>query len=255
MNTKPLALPLCFVLLITLFISCTNISSPFNFTTKNEAGLIEDLLLSDLPLMDGGEITNLSIIKRLTNDDARTDDVYVTIEINYEVATEKRSYHMHYTRYNDGWHIDSTEAYHESDATWDLIPKSEPSGEFIIQILKDQFEEMYSGTSNTPSTKFFSNEMGYTAQIESDGIFFSQPTLSAFCNYTVTIDYITKYGYVMTSRYKLCFEFSNYTKEWRLYFSESPEYQEIHFDGFDKYYDYEKNLLGKADITFTRHSK
>lgn len=42
---------------------------------------------------------------------------------------------MYYTRYNEGWLLDSIEAYYGDEAKWEVMPKRVPTNEQIMEAL------------------------------------------------------------------------------------------------------------------------
>lgn len=98
---------------------------------KNEASMKEDLSAKSGLFVDGTQITNLTVIKRLTNEEDRTDEVYVSVELDHPGATAVQNYKLNYTKYNEGWMLDSVEEYYNEEYIWDLEPKGGPTPERI----------------------------------------------------------------------------------------------------------------------------
>ena len=76
------------ILIAVLFAGCGN-------KVKNEEDLLVDLVAdSSFYMVEGSEVTELSIIKRLTDEENKTDKVYVSINIDHEAATATQAYIM-----------------------------------------------------------------------------------------------------------------------------------------------------------------
>lgn len=88
-------------LISVLLLGCNS-----GISTKDEKGLIADLSTRD-GLVDGGTITDLEIIKRLTDEEDRIDTVYVSATLEHENYTAIRSFVMEYVLYNDGWILEN----------------------------------------------------------------------------------------------------------------------------------------------------
>lgn len=102
---------------------------------------MEPELLTDLSaepgfyVVEGSEVTELSIIKRLTDEVNKTDKVYVCVRIDHPAATATKAYVMNYTRYNEGWLLDGIEEYHGKEVEWTTVPKQAPTSERIMEEL------------------------------------------------------------------------------------------------------------------------
>ena len=128
----------------------------------------DDELLADLVenpkfyKVEGSKVTGLSVIKRLTDEENRKDTVYVTIKIDHEAASATQAYIMYYTRYNEGWLLDSIEAYYGDEVKWEVRPKGVPTNEQIMEALiahsneqiKASYEETF-GYKELKDTYFF----------------------------------------------------------------------------------------------------
>ena len=105
--------------------------------TKNETELMTDLQSSDaFWLPEGMTADNLSIIKRLTDDQSKTDKVYVQVDVQNEDLYQTRAYVMDYTHYNEGWMLDNVEEYWEYDF-WLVVPKVEPDEKVVLEKLAE----------------------------------------------------------------------------------------------------------------------
>lgn len=99
---------------------------------KNEKELARDLSEnSDFYMVEGSEISDLTVIKRLTDETNKTDKVYVSVNVEHEAASKTCAYIMNYTCYNEGWMLDSIEAYYGEEAVWEITPKALPTNEEI----------------------------------------------------------------------------------------------------------------------------
>lgn len=92
---------------------------------KNESDMITDLqnnatFYSNLD----AKIQELEIIKRQTNEDDKTDYVYVSVRATNEYIECNRTYKLDYTLYNEGWILDYVTPY-EADR-WDIAPLKGP---------------------------------------------------------------------------------------------------------------------------------
>lgn len=148
-------------------------------TTDNsgDIGVSENELLEDLVgnskfyKVEGSEITELSVIKRLTDEGNRKDTVYVTIKIDHEAASATQAYIMYYTRYNEGWLLDSIEAYYGDEAKWEVMPKRVPTNEQIMEALiarsNEQIKASYEGSFGSKELKdtYFFEEGKYCSEI------------------------------------------------------------------------------------------
>lgn len=101
---------------------------------KKEKELKEDLADNGyFSTVEGTEISDLTVIKRMTDKKSKEDKVYVSVELDHEAATESRAYVMNYSKYNSGWLLDSVEPYYGDEAEWIVIPKKGPEQEKITK--------------------------------------------------------------------------------------------------------------------------
>lgn len=92
------------LIVLTMFCVLTGCSS----TPKNEKGIIEDLKASDQFISSTAEITSCEIIKRKTDTENNTDEVYVTVEGGNNEFSFTLSYILNYELYNEGWFFRGT---------------------------------------------------------------------------------------------------------------------------------------------------
>ena len=126
---KKIRMILTMLLLMISLVGCVK-------SVKAEKELLEDLVSSsEFNMVEGGNASELSIIKRLTDQENREDTVYVKINIEHENATATEAYIMHYTCYNDGWRLDSIENYYGDEVEWKIVPNRIPTNEEIMEEL------------------------------------------------------------------------------------------------------------------------
>ena len=97
----------------------------------NEQAMVADLQKQG-DLLFGGTVTEISIIKRLTDTENRTDTVYVVATLDNENHTRQESYVINYVLYNDGWLMETAELYSGNDAVTQVTPKYAPTDEEIM---------------------------------------------------------------------------------------------------------------------------
>lgn len=78
---------------------------------KDEKGIIEDLKASNQFISDTAEIESCEIIKRQTNTENGTDEVYVTVEGGNDELSFTLSYILTYELYNEGWFLEGIAPY------------------------------------------------------------------------------------------------------------------------------------------------
>lgn len=106
-------------------------------TTKSEIDIFKDLQAnSAFSLPHGMEIKEFSIIKRLTDQNQKTDKVYVQIDVENSELSQSRAYVMDYTHYNEGWMLDSVVEYMDEDY-WSVQAKVGPTKEILMESLID----------------------------------------------------------------------------------------------------------------------
>ena len=108
------------LIVLTTFCVLTGCSN----TPKNEKGIIEDLKASDQFISSTAEITSCEIIKRKTDTENHTDEVYVTVKGKNDVVSFTLSYMLTYELYNEGWFLEGISQY--------------PDGPFDIQGLPEE---------------------------------------------------------------------------------------------------------------------
>ena len=115
------------IIIIFLFYGCSG--------TKSETDLLKDLQAdSAFSLPDGMEIKEFSIIKRLTDQNKKTDKVYVQVDVENAELSQSRAYVMDYTHYNEGWMLDSV-VEHMDDDYWSVQAKVVPTEEILMESL------------------------------------------------------------------------------------------------------------------------
>ena len=130
-----LALIACLCLLVTLLSGC-------GLFPKGKRSLEKDLLESDLsPLPIGAEVTEFEIVDRVTDREAKTDVVTVSLGIDHPNATAKRGYTMEYILSDEGWTLESVNDYEEGEVVWETIPKSTPTEEEVFTALQKASKE------------------------------------------------------------------------------------------------------------------
>jgi len=105
--------------------------------TKQEAELKEDLLNNKrFWIADDFEVTDFAIIKRLTDEEQSKDTVYVSMKAGNEFYYETMAYTMYYTKYNEGWLLDSVEQYFGDDFEYKAVPLKAPLQTTIFDEIK-----------------------------------------------------------------------------------------------------------------------
>lgn len=191
-------------------------------SVKTEGELKKDLTAhSGFFMVDGSEVSELSIIKRLTDEDNKTDTVYVSILIDHPNATENRAYVMNYTLYNEGWILDDVEDYFGDEAVWNISPKGAPSNEQIMEELiaysNSQIDLEYANYLTLPEElthTYFFEDGKYATKIYSGS--FPYPTEYS-C--TVETDRVFNYAKVYVKQ-QLYFSFNEFSYEWYLTYDE-----------------------------------
>ena len=199
------------VLLTVVLAGCGN-------AVKDEQELMEDLNSTcRIFMVEGSQVTELSIIKRLTDKDNRTDKVYVSILIDHSNATESRAYVMNYTLYNDGWMLDDVEDYYGDEAVWKVSPKGAPTNEQVMAALiaysNAQIDAAYAEqyqSDKIPHLYFF-EEGKYVSKIYI-GEFISE------VQYTCMVETMRAFNYALVSEIEtLYFLFDDFSYAWELY--------------------------------------
>lgn len=199
------------LLLAALFSGCGN-------SVKTEKELKTDLTAhSGFYMVEGSEVSELSIIKRLTDVDNRTDKVYVSILIDHPNATESRAYVMNYTLYNDGWMLDDVKDYYGDESIWEVKPKGAPTNEQVmaelIKYSNAQIDASYTEqylSDKLPHTYFF-EEGKYASKIYT-GEFVSET------QYTCVAETERVFNYARVFEIEtLYFLFDDFSYTWELY--------------------------------------
>lgn len=207
-----LGILLIFLFTCVLLYGCNN--------TKDETELVEELKGSEaFYLPDGTEIKEFSIIKRLTDEDEKTDKVYIQVDVENPDIFQSRAYIMNYTQYNEGWMLDSIEEYWE-DNYWAVQAKTKPSAEIVIEELVDWSDnsiQTYYNYLSIPSTMagpmyFEDGKYRYALTNESlDGN-----------TYQCIISVVRPFEYVSShEEIKVTISISPYTYAWELVSAES----------------------------------
>ena len=199
------------ILIIALCTGCGKI-------VKNEEELLTDLIAdSSFYMVEGSEVTELSIIKRLTDVENKTDKVYVSINIEHEAATATQAYIMYYTCYNEGWLLDDIEEYYGDEVEWTTVPKGAPTNEQIMEALinysNSQIDASYADqfiSEELTHTYFFEEGKYYTEIYSGDMV--SESEYSCFVTTYRNFDYME-----VREKQLLRFMFDYYSYEWYLY--------------------------------------
>lgn len=185
---------------------------------KNEEELLADLIAdSSFYMVEGSEVSDLSVIKRLTDEDNKTDKVYVSINIDHEAATATQAYIMDYTCYNEGWLLDDIEEYYGDEVEWTTVPKGVPTNEQIMEALivysNSQIDASYADqyiSEELTHTYFFEEGKYYTEIYSGDMV--SESEYSCFVRTYRNFDYME-----VREEQLLRFVFDYYSYEWYLY--------------------------------------
>lgn len=186
---------------------------------KTEKELLIDLTAaSSFYMAEGSEVSELSIIKRLTDQDNKTDKVYVSITIDHEAATATQAYIMNYTCYNEGWLLDNIEGYYGDEIEWRTVPKAPPTNEIIMEELiarsNYQIDTSYQDQFTSKELKhiYFFEEGKYSTEIYSGDMLLEELV------YTCIVKTDRAFENMNVSETQLLrFMFDEYTFEWYLY--------------------------------------
>lgn len=185
---------------------------------KTEEALLEDLSRnSDFSMVEGSQITEFSIVKRLTDKDSKTDSVYVSLLIDHPNATASRAYVMNYTLYNDGWHLDNIERYDGDEVDWTVTPKNPPSNEQIMDAViaysNAQIDAAYENQLIPSELRhiYFFEEGKYATSISPWSPFSGEQVVV----YDVTTNRVFNYATVCEEQL-VAFEFYSSTFSWEL---------------------------------------
>lgn len=208
------------LLLLVLLILTSAFLTGCGSQIKTEQELQEDLIQHPgFSLAETAQITEFSIIKRLTDEKAHTDTVYVSVDISHENVQIKRAYTLYYTKYNEGWLLDRLEEYYGDDAVWEFTPK-EPGSEQILNELIgysnrmiDANNSMYtyaSARAGSIHTTYYFEEGKYSATVFT-GDFVSST------DYACIVETERKFNYAEVNELlSLYFVFDESTCEWVL---------------------------------------
>ena len=146
---------LAIVLVAVLIGIITNLSKN---PVKDEDAILEDVMLYDAFIEKYGiEITQLDIVKRQTNEDEKTDYIWLNIKGDNEQFSYTASYEITYSLYNDGWlveHFDKT----DDEFFANEIPSEqlEKLAEYVLESQYSQFRfSSLSETSSNMATLYF----------------------------------------------------------------------------------------------------
>lgn len=199
------------ILIAVLIVGCGN-------SIKTEEELLTDLIAdSSFSMVEGSEVSELTIIKRLTDKDNKTDKVYISISIDHEAATATQAYIMYYTYYNEGWLLDDIEEYYGDGVEWTTVSKGAPTNEQIMDALiaysNSQIDSSYTDQyiSEELTHTYFFEEGKYSTEIYS-GDMVSDSEYSCFVTTYRTFQYME-----VREEQLLRFMFDNYNYEWYLY--------------------------------------
>lgn len=186
-------------------------------SVKAEKELLQDLVSSSyFYTVEGGNASSLNIIKRLTDQENRKDTVYVELNIDHANATATEAYIMYYTCYNDGWRLDEIEEYHGGEVDWNVVPKSIPSNEEIMEKLIARSDEQIKGHYDNGGVQepfsytYFFEEGKYSSEIYSGDII-------SDTEYTCVVETTRRFEYMEVCQTQfLQFTFDPYNYEWWL---------------------------------------
>ena len=101
---------------------------------KDEKGIIEDLKASNQFISDTAEIESCEIIKRQTNTENGTDEVYVTVEGGNNELSFTLSYILTYELYNEGWFLEGVASYPDGPCDIQGLDEERLKDDIIDQI-------------------------------------------------------------------------------------------------------------------------
>lgn len=128
---------------------------------KNESEIKTDLQNhSDFYSVQDVSIDKLSIIKRQTNQNGKTDYIYVTVLASNDNIECELSYELHYELYNDGWVLDNVFPYNED--SWKISPLVGPEQAIADEAVSSQYSN-YSFVRSEPDIENLSYAFYYTA--------------------------------------------------------------------------------------------
>lgn len=182
-------------------------------SVKSEKELSDDLA-AHLSLGENSQISELTIIKRLTNDKDRTDKVYVQATLESKYASIEQAYVMDYTKYNDGWRLDDATEYHNNDASWNVQVKGKPSDEDVLNslILYSNYQgQMNSNFCEKFEPFYFFEEDKYSISVNPS---FINPQIDEY-SCVVEINRLFDHFYI-TEKVLLDFTFNYFNYEWLL---------------------------------------
>lgn len=135
-----------------------------------EKQLQEDLENSTVYTELNVSTTEFSVIKRQTDEEAKTDLVYVTIKGENDTYSVVRNYLMTYGLYNDGWVLDGIESYQDDQHFDQTVPlsKNQAEEDLLIEagyeiVANEVYEQ--EGTYYNKITYNVSNEFAYMDEI------------------------------------------------------------------------------------------
>lgn len=123
-----------------------------------EKQLQEDLENSTIYTDLNISTTEFSVIKRQTDEEAKTDLVYVTIKGESDTYSVVRNYLMTYGLYNDGWVLDNVESYQDDQNVDKTIPLVTNQAE--IEVLTDAGYEVVADEIYEENSMYF-NKISY----------------------------------------------------------------------------------------------
>ncbi|MBQ3567044.1 MAG: hypothetical protein IJA12_07685 [Oscillospiraceae bacterium] len=108
--------------------------------TASESDIEEDLLkiIKEDYWFKGfnPEIDDIEIEKRKTDEDDKTDVIYIVADVKDDVKEINAGYKLTYMEYNDGWELEYHEPYGYSEGLWETDLKDVLSEEKIIEDFK-----------------------------------------------------------------------------------------------------------------------
>lgn len=119
-------------IIVLLLCSCSN-----KINTKSESEILEDILIQDCNLSDYKiKVSSSNITKRQTNEDNKTDYIWISIIGETEVLNYFADYELTYSLYNDGWLLDDFDT-----VDYRYEPKNEPDMEEVESAIPAEYTD------------------------------------------------------------------------------------------------------------------
>lgn len=149
-------------MLLLLVVTLTSCGVP---SVKNEEEILMDLRDRDMGayvvtgVLDDPSVSieSIEILKRQTNQEEKTDYVFIAMYSESENARHVNSYKLTYNLYDDkGWVLDSSEVY--SDGPYEVQPLNGPD-ESLVDGFFERFNDSFSGLSWVPYTSWHTGDI------------------------------------------------------------------------------------------------